>query len=305
MEQTTANMQEEDYKVLRNEARANPDTYDEWDPQHQLRRKYAEAHHDELSTEERIRLETSGGQHQGRHGEGRTMSEASIAQEAVATPLDTRDDREEEEAAHLSRHTSTSTATSASTSSTHSARLEEIRTARSTPTTARGRSATMTLQASTGNFLHLHPTERHPEALRRIETHRSQHAGTVGASGVESRLTRTLTRRRTERPLPSLGAGKPFPPPLPEREEYVVEFDGVDDPLHAQNWPMKKKLYIGAILAFDALAATMGSSIFSAATKVVGTQFGVAPVVGTLGTSLYVFGYAFGPLVRNLIPLLL
>jgi DHA1 family multidrug resistance protein-like MFS transporter len=50
-----------------------------------------------------------------------------------------------------------------------------------------------------------------------------------------------------------LGAGKPFPPPLPDREEYVVEFDGVDDPLHAQNWPMSKKLYIGAILAFDAL----------------------------------------------------
>ncbi|KAF2845294.1 MFS general substrate transporter [Plenodomus tracheiphilus IPT5] len=227
------------------------------------------------------------------------MSEASIAQEAVATPPGRRS-REDVEA--LSRQTSASsasTSSSTSTSSTHSPRLEEIRTAHSNPnpTTARDRRPTASSQAPSGYFLTQHPTERNPEAIRRIETHRSQHAVTVGASGLDSRLTRTLTRRRTEKPLPSLGAGKPFPPPLPDREEYVVEFDGVDDPLHAQNWPMKKKLYIGAILAFDALAATMGSSIFSAATRHVSREFGVAQVVGTLGTSLFVFGYAFGPLM--------
>ena len=76
-----------------------------------------------------------------------------------------------------------------------------------------------------------------------------------------------------------------------------MEYDGVDDPLHAQNWPMKKKLYIGAILAFDALSATMGSSIFSSAITPVSRKFHVANEVGTLGTSFFVFGYAFGPLV--------
>jgi DHA1 family multidrug resistance protein-like MFS transporter len=60
---------------------------------------------------------------------------------------------------------------------------------------------------------------------------------------------------------------------------------------------MKKKLYIGAILAFDALSATMGSSIFSAAIGPVSREFGVIQEVGTLGTSLFVFGYAFGPLI--------
>jgi DHA1 family multidrug resistance protein-like MFS transporter len=38
-----------------------------------------------------------------------------------------------------------------------------------------------------------------------------------------------------------MGLGKPYPPLLPAQEEYVVEFTGPDDPLHAQNWPMKKK----------------------------------------------------------------
>lgn len=76
--------------------------------------------------------------------------------------------------------------------------------------------------------------ERHPTELSRIYTARSQHSETIG---------RSLRSRHSaaSKPLPNFGAGKPFPPPLPEREEYVVEFDGEDDPYHAQNWPLNKK----------------------------------------------------------------
>ncbi|KAL8820732.1 MAG: hypothetical protein Q9223_001120 [Gallowayella weberi] len=74
--------------------------------------------------------------------------------------------------------------------------------------------------------------ERHPTELSRIETHRSQHSGTVG---------RSLRSRESKKPLPNFGGGKEYPPQLPEREEYVVEFDGPEDPLHPQHWPTKKK----------------------------------------------------------------
>ena len=76
--------------------------------------------------------------------------------------------------------------------------------------------------------------ERHQTELSRIHTARSQHSGTVG------KTTKTRTKE-WKRPLPSFGAGKPYPPLLPNQEDYVVEFDGPDDPLHAQNWPFKKK----------------------------------------------------------------
>lgn len=76
--------------------------------------------------------------------------------------------------------------------------------------------------------------ERHPTVLSRIQTAKSQHTGTVGRS-------LTGKSRESRRPLPEMGLGKPYPPLLPAREEYVVEFNGPDDPLHAQNWPMKKK----------------------------------------------------------------
>ncbi len=79
--------------------------------------------------------------------------------------------------------------------------------------------------------------ERHPTVLSRIQTAKSQHTGTVGRST-------TGKSRDSRRPLPEMGLGKPYPPPLPDREEYVVEFDGPDDPLHAQNWPMRKKFVL-------------------------------------------------------------
>lgn len=68
--------------------------------------------------------------------------------------------------------------------------------------------------------------ERHPMAFSRIAIQRSQHNATVGAG---------LKPRVSVKPLPEFGAGKSYPPHLPEKEDYVVEFAGSDDPLHPQN----------------------------------------------------------------------
>ncbi|KAL8905594.1 MAG: hypothetical protein Q9207_002544 [Kuettlingeria erythrocarpa] len=130
--------------------------------------------------------------------------------------------------------------------------------------------------------------ERHPTELSRIETHRSQHSNTVG---------RSLRSRESRKPLPNFGGGKEYPPPLPEREEYVVEFDGPDDPLHPQNWTIKKKVAIAVMLGYTTLVAAFGSSIFSSATQVVAAHFHVSTEVGVLGLSLYVLGFATGPIL--------
>ncbi|KAL2171610.1 hypothetical protein VTG60DRAFT_2178 [Thermothelomyces hinnuleus] len=124
-----------------------------------------------------------------------------------------------------------------------------------------------------------------PTELSRIQTARSQHSGTVGRA----------KSKEWKKPLPNFGAGKPYPPLLPNQEDYVVEFDGPDDPLHAQNWPLKKKLATATMLGFTTMTAAFGSSIFSAATRAVGVEFGVSPEVSLLGVSLYVLGFATGP----------
>ena len=63
--------------------------------------------------------------------------------------------------------------------------------------------------------------DRHPTAIKRIEQHRLTHSMTVGS---------TKTGTTTTTILPEFGGGKPYPAQLPDREEYVVEFVGHDDP---------------------------------------------------------------------------
>lgn len=128
--------------------------------------------------------------------------------------------------------------------------------------------------------------ERHPTAIHRIEAHRLQHSQTVGTSKIVS-----------AKDLPIFGGGKPYPPPLPEREEYVTEFNGHDDPGHPQNWSLRTKVGISAILVLDSFAATLASSVFSPAATAIGQEFAVGQEVTTLGTSLFVLGYAFGPII--------
>lgn len=142
------------------------------------------------------------------------------------------------------------------------------------------------------------------QALSRIETQRLQHSMTVGED---------VTSRPSKLPLPPFGAGKPYPPQLPHRDEFVVEFDGPDDPLYPQNWPLKKKyvlliiitcfmanhgrIYTSAILAYTSLCSTFDSAIFSASSTNIATYFGVGLEVAVLSSTMYIMGYATGPLI--------
>ena len=67
--------------------------------------------------------------------------------------------------------------------------------------------------------------------LSRIETHRLQQKTTVGS-------TRGPQPRETWLPM---GAGKEYPPLLPDPEDFVVEFDGAGDPLHPYNWSLMRR----------------------------------------------------------------
>ncbi|KAL2798840.1 major facilitator superfamily domain-containing protein [Aspergillus keveii] len=82
-----------------------------------------------------------------------------------------------------------------------------------------------------------------------------------------------------------------------EKETFLVEFDGGGDKLNPQNWPVQKKLRIFVLISLSTVVVTLTSSIFSAAIPPITTAYGVSREVGTLGISLYVLGFATGPLV--------
>lgn len=133
-------------------------------------------------------------------------------------------------------------------------------------------------------------SERAP--LSRATTRRS------GNSAAE--VTRMMSRTNSvdNRALPAMGGGKPYPPePSADREPYRVEFDGPDDPLHPHNWPIQKKLVICFALGLSTFAVSFGSAVFAPAIEQVCEKFHVGTVVGILGITLYIIGFASGPVV--------
>lgn len=86
-------------------------------------------------------------------------------------------------------------------------------------------------------------------------------------------------------------------PVLPDRTLFKVDFEGSSDPLHPHNWPITKKIVFCAVVGLCAFSVSMGSAMFSAASPVVEATYHVGSTVGALGTSLFVFGFASGPVV--------
>ncbi|KAJ5121266.1 uncharacterized protein N7515_009227 [Penicillium bovifimosum] len=123
--------------------------------------------------------------------------------------------------------------------------------------------------------------------LERIETSRLQHRSTVGSvAGITPR----------EQWLP-LGAGKPHPPPLPDPEQYIVEFTDANDPLHPQNWSFGRRLTISVVLAYTTFVSSFASAIYSSAVQEISVNFHISTEVAILGVTLYVLGFASGPTV--------
>lgn len=114
----------------------------------------------------------------------------------------------------------------------------------------------------------------------------------------QENLAQILSRRSTNRgPIPNMGGNRDYPPSLGDQKIYQVDYDGPDDPTHPFNWPLPTKLGICVGLGLTTLTVAWGSSIFSSAIPYVTHQFHVANVVATLGVSLYVLGFASGPVI--------
>ena len=83
------------------------------------------------------------------------------------------------------------------------------------------------------------------------------------------------------------------------KDSDLVQLSGADDPLNPMNLPPWRKWLCASILGAMTFAATFSSSIFSVAINETAQEFGVAPKTMALATSLYVFGFATGPILMG------
>lgn len=82
-----------------------------------------------------------------------------------------------------------------------------------------------------------------------------------------------------------------------KKDPNLIEWDGPNDPENPMNWAVSKKWRVTIAMGLMTFCVTFASSVFSNATVPVATLFGVSTEVTTLGTSLFVLGFAVGPMI--------
>ncbi|KAJ5283453.1 hypothetical protein N7505_001433 [Penicillium chrysogenum] len=81
------------------------------------------------------------------------------------------------------------------------------------------------------------------------------------------------------------------------KDPNLIEWDGPDDQENPRNFSACRKWLITVVLGMMTVSVTFASSVFSTASSVTAEKFGVSQEVMVLGTSLFVLGFAFGPIV--------
>ncbi|CCF59921.1 hypothetical protein KAFR_0I01400 [Kazachstania africana CBS 2517] len=97
--------------------------------------------------------------------------------------------------------------------------------------------------------------------------------------------------------LPPMGDNRPYPPLLPNKEQYEVTFNGPDDPLHPFNWSLARKIIPCFILCLNCICITLGSAIYASGVLQICAEFHIIQVVAILGITLYVLGFAASPVI--------
>ena len=79
-------------------------------------------------------------------------------------------------------------------------------------------------------------------------------------------------------------------------DHLLVEFSP-NDPQNPRNWSTLKKLFVTFEICLLTTSVYIGSAIYTAGLQGIAVDFNISPVKALLGLTLFVVGYALGPMV--------
>ncbi|KAF4995609.1 hypothetical protein FGRMN_5000 [Fusarium graminum] len=124
----------------------------------------------------------------------------------------------------------------------------------------------------------------HSPTIRPSQLEAVSREGTLIASGAES----------VQEPSPFTGSAVHKPPLDPN----IVDWDGPDDPDHPLNWSKTQKNIHLAIVSLFTLAANLAATMFAPGASELASEFHITnSTVTAMTVSLYVLGFALGPLL--------
>jgi predicted MFS family arabinose efflux permease len=88
--------------------------------------------------------------------------------------------------------------------------------------------------------------------------------------------------------------------PLTDLDNNLVGWDSQDDPKNPRNFPDRKKWLILAMVAAITFLSPLASSIFAPGIPFVNADFhNTSQLLGSFSVSVYVLGFAIGPLILS------
>ncbi|OQD60461.1 hypothetical protein PENPOL_c023G02237 [Penicillium polonicum] len=86
--------------------------------------------------------------------------------------------------------------------------------------------------------------------------------------------------------------------PTELKDPNVIDWDGPDDPANPLNWPASRKNIHVAIVSIFTLTANLAATMFAPGAAELADEFGITKsTLETMTVSLYVLGFAIGPLI--------
>ncbi|EPX75141.1 spermidine family transporter [Schizosaccharomyces octosporus yFS286] len=131
--------------------------------------------------------------------------------------------------------------------------------------------------------------------LEKQSTHRSHEYEDEGFDLEKQNTRHTYTHKQVGSDIEFNDYLRQFPV-VNNPEDFIVDLNGPNDPSLAQNWSLRIKLQNVAVMGCACLWVSFGSSSFSGAVPAVMMNYHVGRTVAILGISLYVMGFASGPL---------
>lgn len=141
------------------------------------------------------------------------------------------------------------------------------------------------------------PTSSHAEKLD-DEKLDEEHSSGISASpsrsdGVDAE---DIEKNAESQSPPSVEPHRDGQPDADNKEAFLVKWDE-NESSNPRNWSTPYKGFLTFLLGMLALSASLGSSIIAPAESAMAAELGISEEVAVLAVSLYVLGFAFGPLL--------
>lgn len=152
------------------------------------------------------------------------------------------------------------------------------------------------VRLASGGKLFAYDEELDPSTLQKYQPIDSESSST--SFNVDGKQTHQKDGKASDpEKIPIADQERPIPIDQEKGADHFLVAWGPNDPRNPRNWSTPKKLFVTFQICLLTTSVYIGSAIYTAGLQGVEAKFHISPVKALLGLTLFVIGYALGPMV--------